>query len=137
MKQLNILKALAADCRDHGETDIADGIDVLVADVTELVEAIYVERAASDRGDSIAHLEARLRTTQSLVKFQVPASSAQDGNAPSRWCGWAVQYPGKMPKIFGDRCIAELNWYPAEGASLLKLVEIRRITSTSGEKAGG
>lgn len=70
MNQLNILKALAADCRDHGETDIAGGIDALVADVTGLVEAIKAERAASDGGDSIAYLEARLRTTQMLVKFQ-------------------------------------------------------------------
>lgn len=78
MKQLEILKALAADCRDHGEADIADGIDALVGDVTELVESIRAERAAGDSGDSIAYLEARMRTTQSLVKFQARAIDAAE-----------------------------------------------------------
>ena len=69
MQQMNLLKALAGDCREHGERDVADGIDALAADIAELCEAVKAERAANDSGDSIAYLEARLRTTQTLVKF--------------------------------------------------------------------
>lgn len=69
MKQMNLLRALADDCRDHGEHDVAKGIDTLANDVAELVDAVKAERAANDSGDSIAYLEARLRTTQTLVKF--------------------------------------------------------------------
>jgi len=69
MQQMNLLKALAGDCRDHGEGDVADGIDALAADIAELCEAVKAERAANDSGDSIAFLEARLRTTQAMVKF--------------------------------------------------------------------
>ena len=74
MQQMNLLKALAGDCRDHGEGDVADGIDALAADIAELCEAVKAERVANDSGDTIAYLEARLRTTQTLVKFTtIPA----------------------------------------------------------------
>lgn len=43
------------------------------------------------------------------------------------WSGWACQYPGKMPRLYGAREIAELNWYPAEGARLIRLVEAESI----------
>ncbi|MGE4460618.1 MAG: hypothetical protein AB7D31_15340 [Stenotrophomonas sp.] len=70
MKQMKLLRALAADCRAHGAHDVARGIEGLANDVAELCAAIKAERAASDKGDSIAYFEARLRTTQALVKFQ-------------------------------------------------------------------
>lgn len=69
MNQMNLLRALASDCRDQGEYEMARGIDHLANDVDELCEAIKAERAANSSGDSIAYLEARLRTTQTLVKF--------------------------------------------------------------------
>ena len=69
MNQMNLLRALASDCLDQREHDMARGIDQLANDVDELCEAIKAERAANDSGDSIAYLEARLRTTQTLVKF--------------------------------------------------------------------
>ena len=28
---------------------------------------------------------------------------------PVAWSGWGCQYPGKMPRLYGDRRIAELN----------------------------
>ena len=69
MKQIKLLLALAADCRDQGEPDIAAGLDGLARDVTELVAAIKAERAANDSEDSIAYLESRMRTSQALLKF--------------------------------------------------------------------
>lgn len=69
MRQMNLLRSLAADCKDHGEHDVAKGITALADDVAELCSAVKAERAAADSGDSIAYIEARLRTTQTLVKF--------------------------------------------------------------------
>lgn len=40
------------------------------------------------------------------------------------WSGWATQYRGKMPKLWGAREIAELNYYPGEGARLIFLQEV-------------
>ncbi|MGE4408428.1 hypothetical protein [Pseudomonas sp.] len=70
MKQMNLLRALAADCRAHGEHDVARGIESVANDVAELCAAIKAERSASDKRDSIAYFEAKLRTTLALVKFQ-------------------------------------------------------------------
>lgn len=39
------------------------------------------------------------------------------------WSGWATQYAGKMPKLYGAREIAELNHYPDEGQRLIFLTE--------------
>lgn len=69
MQQMNLLKAIAGDCRAQGDDDVADGLDALAADIAELCDAVKAERVANDSGDSIAYLEARLRTTQTLVKF--------------------------------------------------------------------
>ena len=69
MRHMNTLKALVADCREQGENAIADGIAALADDITELCEAVKEERAASDSGDSIAYLGARLRTTAALMEF--------------------------------------------------------------------
>lgn len=40
---------------------------------------------------------------------------------------WAVQMPGKMPKLYGAYAFAELNWYPDEGGALVRLQEVERI----------
>ena len=85
MQQMNLLKALSGDCREHGESDVADGIDALAADIAELCEAVKAERTANDSGDSIAYLEARLRTTQTLVKFtNMQERSNAGNNAPPK-----------------------------------------------------
>ncbi|WP_040263711.1 hypothetical protein [Pseudomonas massiliensis] len=45
------------------------------------------------------------------------------------WSGWAVQYPGKLPKLYGALEIAELNWCPDEGADLIKLAVVERMVA--------
>ncbi len=39
------------------------------------------------------------------------------------WSGWATQYPGKMPKLYGAREIAEVNHNPDEEQRLIFLAE--------------
>lgn len=44
---------------------------------------------------------------------------------------WATQYPGKLPKLYGVRHIAELNWYPDEGGELIRLQEVERVAPSA------
>ena len=54
-------------------------------------------------------------------------AAGRAGALPDGWSGWATQYPGKLPKLFGAREIAELNHYPEEGARLIYLIEAAPI----------
>lgn len=60
--------------------------------------------------------------------YTKPVTPAQQA-VPEGWSGWATQYPGKMPTFFGAREIAEKNWYPEEGADLIRVVEVERIAA--------
>lgn len=40
---------------------------------------------------------------------------------PAAWSGWACQYPGKMPRLYGDKEIAEINCDYSNGDQLLFL----------------
>lgn len=44
---------------------------------------------------------------------------------------WGTQRPNSMPKLFGARHIAELNWYPDEGYDLVCMQVIERVQATS------
>ena len=83
MSKLNVLRALAADCREQGEADIASEIDTCVEAVEELCRNIRAEREAADSGDSIEHLHARLATTMTLMFIDPPAKKASDHPAPA------------------------------------------------------
>jgi len=79
---LEILRSLAADCREHGgEDDVADAIDKVISNVSQLLTSIKAEREERDKGDTIAELEARLRTTFFMVElgYRVPANASKAG----------------------------------------------------------
>ncbi|MGP3038437.1 DUF551 domain-containing protein [Serratia nevei] len=40
---------------------------------------------------------------------------------PAEWSGWACQFPGHMPRLYGDKAIAEINCDYDGGARLLFL----------------
>ncbi len=40
-----------------------------------------------------------------------------------KYSGWACQYPGKMPRLYGAKEIAEVNHYPEQGDRLFRIVE--------------
>lgn len=46
---------------------------------------------------------------------------------------WGTYKPGMMPKLFGDRDIAELNWYPEEGSDLICLQIVERVQARAGD----
>lgn len=51
------------------------------------------------------------------------------GAAAEGWSGWATQYPGKLPKLYGAEEIARLNWHPRDGQDLIRVAEMDRITA--------
>lgn len=65
-----------------------------------------------------------------LIEYEAPQVEAkrQTGEGMSYW---AVQMPGKMPKLYGAHAIAELNWYPDEGGDLVRLQEVERIAAAA------
>ncbi|KGP03212.1 hypothetical protein JT27_00680 [Alcaligenes faecalis] len=58
------------------------------------------------------------------AQAQQPVSGA-DGKQyqGDLWRGWACQYPGKMPRLYGAKEIATANHHPEEGDRLLFLSE--------------
>lgn len=57
-----------------------------------------------------------------------PIESPAPAEAPavpvaSGWSGWACQYHGKIPRLYGAREIAEVNHYPEQGDRMFLLVE--------------
>ena len=77
--KLDVLRALAADCRDHGDRDIAEGIEGIITGVEAMCEAVRTERKAADSGDTLAYIEARLATTLEMVLL----AGAQGSEGPS------------------------------------------------------
>lgn len=73
-------------------------------------------RAAKSREGMSPEETAELDAT--LAEVAAPREPAP---AVAGWSGWAVQYPGKMPKLYGEQWIAELNWCPEDGAKLIYL----------------
>lgn len=68
-KMLKTIRALAEDCQQQGDREMAEGFTAVGNDIEELCTAIIAERKAGDSGDTFAHLESRLRTTAALLKF--------------------------------------------------------------------
>ena len=67
MSKLDVLRALAADCRDQGESDIAEGIEGIIVSVEAMCGAVREERKAAASGDTLAYAEARIATTLEMV----------------------------------------------------------------------
>ena len=53
---------------------------------------------------------ASIRHVLDVLKTRVLAApAAQQPTPPVAWSGWACQYPGKLPRLYGAREIAEVN----------------------------
>lgn len=99
-------------------------------DINEVRErlAVLAEWAVIGRayGDDLRALLDHHARLQGLIDGQ--ADSAADEAIT-----WGTQYPGKSIKLFGAREIAELNWYPDEGADLVGLRVVERVQPTKGD----
>lgn len=58
------------------------------------------------------------RTSTSCYQAMLAAAPAVQGE-PVAWSGWGCQHPGKMPRLYGERRIAELNCDWENGDQLL------------------
>ncbi|HEI8952742.1 TPA: hypothetical protein SLG95_000783 [Serratia liquefaciens] len=56
-----------------------------------------------------------------MDKFSELKAAAQANAQPVAWSGWACQNPGKMPRLYGDKAIAEINCDYNNGDQLLFL----------------
>lgn len=78
----------------------------------------------SEMGEGDAAVRWNQRATPVAAQAQQPVSGAD--RLPVKgdpWSGWACQHPGKLPRLYGDKAIAELNHHPEEGDRLFQLAE--------------
>jgi hypothetical protein len=81
----------------------------------------------------------RVFEEQLLPRLRALIAGSVDGPkrpAVEGWSGWATQYPGELPKLWGAREIAELNWWPDEGQRLFRVVEDIAASPTATTVAG-
>lgn len=64
-----------------------------------------------------------------MAGTRVELAFAQAGQVPEGWSGWVTQYPNSMPKLWGDRRIAELNWHPEQGQHMFRVAEVERAAA--------
>lgn len=88
-----------------------------------------------DDGEKFARIRLdRMRSAaraSKAIKTQDAASAANHALADKheKWGGWACQYPGALPRIYGSKNIAELNHHPDEGDRLIYLCEATPLTT--------
>ncbi|WP_395029746.1 hypothetical protein [Alcaligenes aquatilis] len=71
---------------------------------------------------------------RALLAAQQPVSGADGVQYQGEpWRGWACQYPGKMPRLYGAKEIAAANHHPEEGDRLIFLSEQAQLSGNSGE----
>jgi hypothetical protein len=87
----------------------------LLADVVERIATAKALGYEDDIGVGIGLLQC---VRSALAARQPVGEPVGEG-----WSGWATQYPGMMPKLYGAREIAELNYHPDEGQRLIFLTE--------------
>lgn len=74
----------------------------VVAAVKAVLQCTLSEAECSHDFDMVC------RESKEVYRAMISAAPAVQGE-PVAWSGWGCQYPGKMPRLYGDRRIAELN----------------------------
>ncbi len=111
-----------------------DALSMIGANLRSIVRLCRPEDYSTSRLDAAnIHMEARhaLQLLEEALAARQPVAAAvkdsltAGGGKPvgDGWSGWATQYPGKMPKLYGAREIAEVNHHPDEGQRLIFLAE--------------
>lgn len=119
---------------DHRRFQAADEIDRLRAEVERLravqepvceVSSVDYTGHNPDGVSDIINVSLPMGTKLYLSSPDVSVSSKYgDPEALPKtagWSGWACQYPGKMPRLYGAREIAQANYYPEDGDRLIFL----------------
>lgn len=97
------------ECPEEGVIGPLDGEDAPqhAPDVAGLVEALSAFVCLAE--DRLSELGALSPEMAKCLTDGRAALSLQTEQQPVAWSGWGCQYPGKMPRLYGDRRIAELN----------------------------
>lgn len=72
---------------------------------------------------TIGGVQVGLHGTRESIEALDAFLAAQPLAVPDGWTGWACQFPGNFPRLYGARTIAELNLYAEDGDRLIYLVE--------------
>lgn len=104
----------------------AGGVD----DFLNRLDALASSWIAEDEYSGVA-VQCADELRAAVEVFQQDATPTQPGEREGM-SYWAVQYPGKMPTLYGARAIAKLNWYPDEGAELVRLQEVEKAKTAPG-----
>jgi hypothetical protein len=130
----------AAQDLEHAKADVVR----LTAQIRLLEEQIKGEvwRWQGDGTDDLASMGNRMGVLIHACDLRALLSQAQpSGNAgevdATKWQGWATQKPDRLPKLWGARHIAALNWDEDGDADLIRLVEVERIAASKGANHGG
>lgn len=98
---------------------------LIMSEIVERLEARRKQETWDFKGEYDANLVTLLKDCKAALSHQNDAPAAPQGD--STWSGWACQYPDSMPRVYGAREIAELNWYPCDGDRLLFLTSTLEI----------
>jgi hypothetical protein len=93
-------------------------------------------REYADRVDGDSDKAFSLQRCAKLLYAYADMLAAQPAGIPDGWSGWCTQMPGRLPKLWGARDIAELNYHPEYGWRLFKVVEVA-ATPSAPEGDGG
>lgn len=111
----------------NGDLDSPKGGSDLIACVDRIEEAIE-HRVPHDIYGTV-HVE--LAEIRRLAQASIPKDGSETAHDEPRI--WATQRPGLMPKLFGTRDIAELNWNPADGRDLICLQVVERVRAQASD----
>ncbi len=111
----------------QGEQAVMGHEVVLASDYDALAAKLAMAEDAAAKGDAARQQCGGMEMEIKELRAELAALRARVV-VPAGWSGWATQYPGRMPTLFGTREIAELNWHPEEGARLIRLIESEGVT---------
>ncbi|HCW1005729.1 hypothetical protein [Pseudomonas aeruginosa] len=111
----------------QGEQAVMGYEVVLAYDYDALAAKLAMAEDAAAKGDAARQQCGGMEMEIEELRAELAALRA-GVVVPDGWSGWATQYPGRMPTLFGTREIAELNWHPEEGARLIRLIESECVT---------
>ena len=76
-------------------------------------------RAISGGDESGYQQTEQFRRIKAIINDALLFAAPVVEQEPVAWSGWGCQYPGKMPRLYGDRHIAELNCDAENGDQVL------------------
>lgn len=83
------------------------------------------EQAYKTMADEIEYWKNRALQSEDLLQRYIEQDNpAIMGEPKMPWTGWCCQYPDKIPRLYGSKNIAELNYHPEQGDRMFLVMEV-------------